>query len=140
MFVNVVIKCFDMPLKDGNVKGLWGRSDDKEGIIWRLGIVWGDLNPVGYSVSIVKCRVNERLHSLQVSEAAVQGEIVVTDLITAAHTDSAKLLDALQAKYETANKSAETANSDLALCRKNVDALQVKYEAAIKSAETANLD
>ena len=46
LFVNVETRCFDMPLKDGNVKGLWGRSDDKEGIIWRLGVLWGDLNPV----------------------------------------------------------------------------------------------
>lgn len=51
VYNDVVIKCYDTPLKDGNVKGLWGRSDDTG--IWRLGLIWGDLNKV--------CRVGRPL-------------------------------------------------------------------------------
>lgn len=51
VYTDVVIKCYDTPLKDGNVKGLWGRSDDTG--IWRLGLIWGDLNKV--------CRVGRPL-------------------------------------------------------------------------------
>ena len=43
-YAEVVTSAFDMPFKNGSVKGFWGRSDDTA--IWRLGVIWGDLNQV----------------------------------------------------------------------------------------------
>lgn len=54
VYTDVAIKCYDMPLKDGDVKGLWGRSDDAG--IWRLGLIWGDLNKVLSHGSIIALR------------------------------------------------------------------------------------
>ena len=53
VYRDVSIKSFDSPLKDGNLKGLWGRSDDTA--IWRLGLIWGDINKVCAHMSV--CRV-----------------------------------------------------------------------------------
>ena len=55
-YYNVSIKSFDSPFKDGNLKGFWGRSDEsgKTGI-WRLGLIWGDINKVCAHLSV--CRV-----------------------------------------------------------------------------------
>ena len=43
-YTNVSTKFYDAPLTAGNIKGLWGRSDDNG--IWRLGFIWGDINKV----------------------------------------------------------------------------------------------
>ena len=53
---DVSIKSFDSPLKEGNLKGFWGRSDERgtDGI-WRLGLIWGDMNKVCAHLSV--CRV-----------------------------------------------------------------------------------
>ena len=50
-FQNLSIAFFDTPLPNGCLKGFWGRSEDRAPApsgcgIWRLGFIWGDLNPV----------------------------------------------------------------------------------------------
>ena len=56
-YSDVSIKSFDSPFKEGNLKGLWGRSEDRQkyGGIWRLGLIWGNMNKVCAHVSV--CRV-----------------------------------------------------------------------------------
>ncbi|RAL08768.1 hypothetical protein BO97DRAFT_480426 [Aspergillus homomorphus CBS 101889] len=42
-YENLATIYFDAPFEKGTVKGFIGRSDDTHGAVWRLGIVWGDL-------------------------------------------------------------------------------------------------
>ncbi|MCJ1249394.1 hypothetical protein MMC30_006617 [Trapelia coarctata] len=72
VYTDVATQFFDMPLKDGNVKGFWGRSDDTG--IWRLGLIWGDLTKAqGDTFSVSSTTADE-----------------VSDPITLAATETAK--------------------------------------------------
>ena len=53
-YYDVSIKSFDSPFKDGNLKGFWGRSFESPGKtgIWRLGLIWGDINKVRVHFSV----------------------------------------------------------------------------------------
>ena len=44
LYTDVKTKFFDVPLNDGNLKGLYGRAGDDA--IWRLGFIWGNLGRV----------------------------------------------------------------------------------------------
>ena len=61
VYRDVSIKSFDSPLKEGNLKGFYGRSNENEDTkgwtagIWRLGLIWGDINTVCAHVNL--CRV-----------------------------------------------------------------------------------
>ena len=55
-YYDVSIKSFDSPFKDGNLKGFWGRSFESPGKtgIWRLGLIWGDINKVRVHFSVYR--------------------------------------------------------------------------------------
>ena len=60
VYRDVSIKSFDSPLKAGDLKGFWVRSDENETKgwtvgIWRLGLIWGDINKVCAHMNL--CRV-----------------------------------------------------------------------------------
>ncbi|CAK1363810.1 hypothetical protein CB0940_04188 [Cercospora beticola] len=45
IYLKVKTTYFDTPFQNGSLRGFWGRSTEKQssdGVIWRLGLVWGD--------------------------------------------------------------------------------------------------
>ena len=90
VYRDVSIKSFDSPLKEDDLKGFWGRSDENEtkgwtAGIWRLGLIWGDINKVCahmnlYRVVLITTRQDTE-NAIEKVDVAAMNEFAVEECL-----------------------------------------------------------